>query len=185
MVTLKTDRMAEAEVALRLADYLLELSGAEQSVEVAVDGASVKVKGKLIFRIGAFLKGQGWQQIGQSGKNEWTGTYERHGQKLRIHSKPGRGDVVIRIGTRRIIAECKKGPLVKKKGSQERRNLTEALGQALLWPAQLNDVVVVAVPDTESFRLLAEEWRARPLVTKAGIQICLVNSTGKVSGLHL
>lgn len=182
---LKTDRMAEAEVALRFADYLLELSGAEQSVEVAVDGASVKVGEEEIFPIGAFLEERGWCQVGQSGKNDWGGTYERRKQKLRIHSNPGNGDVVICIGTRRIVAECKKGPLAKKKGSQERRNLTEALGQALLWPARPSDVVVVAVPDTERFRVLANQWRALPLVAKAGIQICLVSPNGEVSGLRL
>src|SRR2546428_5769234 len=103
------DRMAEAEVALRLADYLLAQPNASGSVEVAIDGAGVKVGEKEIFPIESFLKGQGWRQSGQRGKNDWTGAYERDGQKLLIHSEPGQGDVDIRIGTKHVVAECKKG----------------------------------------------------------------------------
>ena len=179
------DRMAEAEVSLRLAEYLLTLSGADKSVEVVIDGASVKVGERDIFQIGKFLEERGWLQKGRIGKNYWTGIYERNGQELRIHSKPGKGDVVIRIGRNRVVAECKKGPLEKKKGSQERRNLTEAIGQAVLWPAHPYDIVLVAVPDTETFRILSKEWLGRPLLAKTGIQICLVNTTGDVTGLRI
>jgi hypothetical protein len=41
------------------------------------------------------------------------------------------------------------------------------------------------VPDTPVFRKLAEIWRSRPLVRRAGIRIALVARHGAVSGLDL
>ena len=39
------------------------------------------------------------------GKNKWQGWYEKDGQRLRIHSRPGIGDVVITVGDRCVRAE--------------------------------------------------------------------------------
>jgi len=47
------------------------------------------------------------------------------------------------------------------------------------------DIVVAAVPDTPVFHTLAESWRTRPLVKRAGIRIALVTRDGAVSGLSL
>jgi hypothetical protein len=183
---LPDDRMPEAEVALRLAEFILSLPGSGAMASVAIDGASIKVGDLLVFDIGRFMAGTGWEQIKepQVGRNAWTGTYRRGDKTIRVHSRPGEGDVVATVDGRRIVAECKKGPLVRKPGSPEYPLLTTALGQALLFHVAADDIVVAAVPDTPVFRKLAETWRSRPLVRRAGIRIALVARDGAVSGLE-
>ena len=95
------------------------------------------------------------------------------------------GNVIATVGGHRIVAECKKGPLLRKPGSLAYTLLTTALGQALLFEVSADDIVVAAVPDTPVFRKLAEIWRSRPLVRRAGIRIALVARDGAVSGLDL
>ncbi|MFC4173721.1 hypothetical protein ACFOYU_16935 [Microvirga sp. GCM10011540] len=184
---LSADRMPEAEVALRLAEFILSLSGSGAMASVAIDGASIKVGDAVIFDIGRFMAGTGWEQIKepQVGRNAWTGSYRRGNKTIRVHSRPGEGDVVATVDGRRIVAECKKGPLIRKPGSPEYPLLTAALGQALLFEVSADDIVVAAVPDTPVFRKLAETWRSRPLVRRAGIRIALVACDGAVSGLDL
>jgi hypothetical protein len=180
-------RMPEAEVALRLAEFILSLPNSGAMASVAIDGASIKVGDAVIFDIGRFMAGTGWEQTKepQVGRNAWTGTYRRGGKTIRVHSRPGEGDVVATVDGRRIVAECKKGPLVRKPGSPEYLLLTTALGQALLFHVAADDIVVAAVPDTPAFRKLAESWQSRPLVRRAGIRIALVARDGAVSGLSL
>ena len=60
-----------------------------------------------------------------------------------------------------------------------------ALGQALLFDVDTNDIVVVAVPDTPAFHRLAASWRGRPLLKRAGIQLALVHRNGAVFGLDM
>lgn len=184
---LPEDRMPEAEVALRLAEFILSLPGSGAMASVAIDGASIKVGDAVIFDIGRFMAGTGWEQTKepQVGRNAWTGTYRRGDKTIRVHSRPGEGDVVATVDGRRIVAECKKGPLVRKPGSPEYPLLTTALGQALLFEVSADDIVVAAVPDTPVFRKLAETWRSRPLVRRAGIRIALMARDGAVSGLDL
>jgi hypothetical protein len=184
---LPDDRMPEAEVALRLAEFILSLPSSGAMASVAVDGASIKVGDAVIFDIGRFMAATGWEQIKepQVGRNAWTGAYRRGDKTIRVHSRPGEGDVVATVNGRRIVAECKKGPLVRKLGSLEYPLLTTALGQALLFEVSADDIVVAAVPDTPVFRRLAEAWRNRPLVRRAGIRIALVARDGAVSGLDL
>lgn len=181
------DRMPEAEVSIRLAEYLSELPSFDGHVDVAIDGASVMVHGAEVFDIRGYLRTYGWQICEQDGKsrNEWAATYQRQGATMRIHSRSGLGDVEAIVGGRRIIAECKKGPLIKKPGSPEYALLTTALGQALLFRAGDDDILAAAVPDTPTFRRIAEEWRERPRLKSSGIQIALVSRTGEVSGLSL
>ncbi|MBA1159220.1 hypothetical protein H0S73_24355 [Microvirga sp. Marseille-Q2068] len=184
---LPDDRMPEAEVALRLAEFILSLPGSGTMASVAIDGASIKVGDAVIFDIGRFMAGTGWEQTKepQVGRNAWTGAYRRGDKTIRVHSRPGKGDVVATVDGRRIVAECKKGPLVRKPGSPEYPLLTTAFGQALLFDVSADDIVVAAVPDTPVFRKLAESWRSRPLVRRAGIRIALVARDGAVSGLDL
>ncbi|MBM1172266.1 hypothetical protein [Microvirga arabica] len=186
-LALPDDRMPEAEVALRLAEFILSLPGSGAMASVAIDGASIKVGDAVIFDIGRFMAGTGWEQTKepQVGRNAWTGTYRRGDKTIRVHSRPGEGDVVATVNGRRIVAECKKGPLVRKPGSPEYPLLTTALGQALLFHVAADDIVVAAAPDTPVFRKLAETWRSRPLVRRAGIRIALVARDGAVSGLDL
>jgi hypothetical protein len=183
---LPDDRMPEAEVALRLAEFILSLPNSGAMASVAIDRASIKVGDAVIFDIGRFMAVLGWEQIKepQVGRNAWTGTYRRGDKTIRVHSRPGEGDVVATVDGRRIVAECKKGPLVRKPGSPEYPLLTTALGQALLFHVA-DDIVVAAVPDTPVFRELAESWRSRPLIRRAGIRIALVARDGAVSGLDL
>lgn len=178
--------MSEAEVAIRLAEYLLSLPNAADQAMVAIDGAVVQTadRGRM-FEIEKFLAANRWQLGEQKGKRNWHGAYSRGGKRLNINSISGTGDVVVQIGNRRVVAECKGGPLIKKRGSQEYRILKEALGQAVLSDGNASDLVVVAVPDTQWFRSLTEKWRKRPLVRKAGIQIVLVSGSGSVSGFTL
>lgn len=183
MIEQTSDRMTEAEVSLRLAAFLLNLPGSDGSAEVAIDGASVTVGGTPVFDVEGFLSRQSWNQTAREGKNQWTGTYQKDGKKLRVHCGSGSGDVVAVVGPYRIVAECKKGSSTLKKGSPQRPLLTSALGQALLLHMKPNDLAVAAVPDTSEFRKIAEQWRERPLVKKTGIRICLVGQDGNVDGL--
>ena len=179
-------RMTEGEVAIRLAEYLLTLPGAADTVTIAIDGAVVEtVTHGRLFEIEQFLATNGWRAVRQQGKRLWHGAYSRSDKHLHISSTSGIGDVVIQIGNRRVVAECKGGPLVKKRGSQEHRILKEALGQALLWREGADDILLIAVPDTPWFEPLATNWGSRPLVRKVGIQIALVAPSGDVSGFSL
>ena len=186
-LSLSDDRMPEAEVALRLAEHLSERPGFAGHVEVAIDGSQVRVQQTDVFDIVGYLANQGWQPDGRiaSGRNAWATFYRRGTATMEVHSRSGSGDVNASVAGRRIIAECKKGPLIKRPGSPEYPLLTTALGQALLFNSTPQDVVVAAVPDTPTFRRIAELWRARPGIVRSGIQIALVSRSGAVSGLDL
>jgi hypothetical protein len=183
---LQHDRMLEAEVALHLAEFILSFPHSGSMASVAIDGVNIKVGDAIVFDIGRFMAGIGWEQIRepQFGRNARTGAYRRNDKTIRVHSRPGEGDVVATIDGRRIVARCKRGTLVQKPGSPEYALLTTALGQALLFDVSAGDIVVAAVPDTPAFRRLAEAWRERPLVKKAGIRIALVARDGTVAGLE-
>jgi hypothetical protein len=184
---LPSDRMLEAEVALRLAAFLLTLPRSGAIASVAIGGASLKVRDPTVFDIGRFMTGTGWEQVKQPqvGRDTWTGTYRRGDKTIRVHSRAGQGDVVARVNGRRIIAACQKGPLVRRAGGSEAPLLTIALGQSLLFDVAADDIVVVAVPDTPTFHKLADVWRERPLLKRAGIQLALVHRTGAVFGLDV
>ncbi|WP_262028303.1 hypothetical protein [Microvirga sp. Mcv34] len=184
---LQADRMPEAEVALRLAEFILSLPGAGAMASVAIDGTSIKVGDAGVFDIGRFMAGKGWEQVKepQVGRSAWTGAYRRGDKTIRVHSRPGEGDVITTVDGRRIIAECQKGPLAYRAGSLEVSLLTTALGQALLFDVSAADIVIAAVPDTPVFRRLVETWRKRPLIRRAGIRLVLVARDGSVSGLDL
>jgi hypothetical protein len=154
---------------------------------VAIDGASIKVGDAVVFDIGRFMAGIGWEQVKepQVGRTAWTGAYRRGTKIIRVHSRPGEGDVITTVDGRRIIAECQKGPLARRAANPEASLLTTALGQALLFDVSADDIVIAAVPDTPVFRRLAEAWRKRPLVRRAGIRLVLVRRDGVVSGLDL
>ena len=177
---LPADRMSEAEVALRLAEFILSLPGSGAMASIRIDDA-------VLFDIGHFMAGTGWEQVKepQVGRGAWTGAYRRGDKTIRVHSRLGEGDVITTINGRRIIAECQKGPLARRPGSPEHPVLTMALGQALLYDVSADEIVIAAVPYTPAFRRLAEAWRKRPLVRRAGIRIVLVSRNGVISGLDL
>ena len=176
--------MPEAEVALRLAFHLLDRSDSHGSAEVAVDGAIVRIGQNKIFPIEAFMTHEGWEQTAQIGKNAWQGSYEKGGSRLSIHARSGVGDVVALVGSERIRAECKGGPLVAKAGSPEYRRLRETLGQLLtVERVEVGDLMVAAVPHTGRFLRRARNWQSRPLLARSGIRIVLVGRNGIVHGL--
>jgi hypothetical protein len=178
--------MLEAEVALRLAEFILSFPHSGSMASVAIDGVNIKVGDAIVFDISRFMAGTGWEQIKepQFGRNARTGAYRRNDKTIRVHSRPSEGSVVATIDGRRIVARCKNGTLVQKPGRPESALLTAALGQALLFDVSADDIVVAAVPDTPDFRRLAEAWRERLLVKKAGIRIALVARNGAVAGLE-
>jgi hypothetical protein len=183
---LPEDRMPEAEVSLRLAFHLLARPDSHGVAEVAIDGAQIRVHGAQVFPISAFLLDMGWRQAEQLGKNAWQGWYVRDDQQVWIHSRSGVGDVVIEVGAKRLRAECKGGPLIKRPGSREYPKLRGALGQVLtVEEVEADDVLAVAVPLTPRFRRLADKWRTAPLVVRSEIEILLVGRDGHVEGLTL
>jgi hypothetical protein len=178
--------MPEAEVALRLAFHLLSLPMSDGTVSVCIDGAQVKVHGGEVFPITLFLRHHGWEQALQVGKNRWQGIYKRNGQTLELMAKSGIGDVVATIGEKRVRAECKQGPLVKKPGSPEYPNLREAIGQAMtVETVGVDDIMVVAVPHTEYFARLVGLWQQRALIRRSGIQLMMVGRDDEILGLRL
>ncbi|WP_262273454.1 hypothetical protein [Microvirga yunnanensis] len=184
---LPNDLMSEAEVALRLAEFILSLSGSGAMAGVAIDGAGINVGSGLVFDIGRFMVATGWVPVkeAQVSRSAWTGAYRRDDKTVRVHARPGHGNVVAQINGRRIVAVCTEGPQIRKPGGPEPRLLTTALGQALLLDIVADDIVITAVPDTPVFRQLAETWRSRPLIRRAHIQLALVHRDGTVSGLNL
>src|SRR4051812_34062059 len=98
-LSLPADRMPEAEVALRLAAFMLSLLGSGALASVAIDGASIKVGDAVVFDIGRFMTGMGWEQVKepQVERTAWTGTYRRGDKTIRVHSRPGEGDVVTTV----------------------------------------------------------------------------------------
>jgi hypothetical protein len=184
---LPNDLMPKAEVALRLAEFILALSGSGAMAGVAIDEAGMRVGDALVFDIGRFMAATGWIPVkeAQVGRRAWTGTYRRGAKTIRVHSRLVEGHVIAKINGRRIVAVCTKGPLIRKPGGPEPRLLTTALGQALLLDVAGDDIVIAAVPDTPVFRRLAETWRSRPLIRRARIQLALVHRNGTVSGLNL
>lgn len=179
-------KMPEAEVSLRLAFHLIERGLTASDVLVAIDGAQVRTTDTIHFGISEFLHGLEWLKPGTD--DIWQGTYAhaRHKPKVVIHSMPGCGDVVATlIDGRTLRVECKKGPLVRSKSSQEYPLLREALGQLLTMESVgVRDLLAVAVPSSPKFEDLARRWRQAPLVSRFAIRILTVGRDNQVSGLR-
>ena len=154
---------------------------------VALDGARIRMGSAGIFDLGRFMASTGWKPIKEPPvhRNAWACSYRRADKTIWVHSRRGMGDVIAQVNGRRIIAECRNGPLLRKASRLGDPLLTNTLGQALLLDVSTDDIVVAAVPDMPVFRRLAEAWRERPLVRRAGIRIALVARDGAVTGLDL
>jgi hypothetical protein len=92
---LDENKMSEAEVSLRLALYLIENRLVHNNVEVAIDGAQVRVLEKVYFPIEEFLKCHGCIKV--NCESNWRGTYKVGQYILEVHSTPGKGDVVAKL----------------------------------------------------------------------------------------
>jgi hypothetical protein len=178
--------MAEAEVSLMLALYLLRNRLVSSDVSVALDGAQIRTGDAIHFPIYEFLQNNKCKKLAGSSQG-WQGVYKVgiFDYSLIIHSNPGKGDVVAKLdGGSTLRVECKKGPLVRIKGSKEYPLLREALGQLLtIGECNINDRLAVAVPNSIKFKELTSNWRNAPLIRKLQIGFLLVSTNGEVDGL--
>ena len=186
-VELDQSTMAEAEVSLRLAFHLIDGKHSEGPVVVAIDGASVKCHGREIFPVAAFLISNGWSRI-DGDETEWKGLWcNTNGKQIEVHAKSGVGDVVatLRDG-RRLRAEAKKGPLIKREGSKEYPLIREAIGQLMTASsANPDDLPIVLVPSSAKFNQLASDWNQLPLMQAAGIRIVTIDRNNQPRNLRL
>jgi hypothetical protein len=186
MNMLPIDKMAETEVSLRIAFFLIEQGLTVSDVKVAIDGAQVKTEQTVHFPIIDFLNSYGWAKI--SNENSWQGVYtnQKWQPHIQIHSFPGQGDITATLQSGQTLrVESKKGPLAKSKSSQEYPLIREALGQLLtIEKVGDKDVLAVAVPFSDKFEALAKRWREAPLIQKFGIRILTVNRENKVDGFE-
>jgi hypothetical protein len=181
---LRTDRMPEAEVAIRFALCLLRSGRASDDVSVAIDGAQVRTTDVVHFPIEQFLASEGCTKGAAS---NWQGDYSVPGAqgRLLIHSRTGEADVVASLSSGHVLrAECKKGPLSMTKGAPERVRLQLAIGQLMTTSeVESNVVLAVVVPHSDAFHRLATEWRSAPLVEQAGLHIITVDRNNVAHGL--
>ena len=179
------EKMPEAEVSLRLAVFLLRSKLVSSDVSVALDGAQIKTGNTIHFHIYEFLQRNNCEKFGSN--QGWQGLYKVDDceHALIIHSNPGKGDVVTKLMTGNgLRVECKKGPLVRSKSSQEYPLLREALGQLLtISECEENDRLAVAVPNSQKFKDLTSSWRNAPLIHKLQLGFLLVSRNGEVDGL--
>lgn len=179
--------MTEAEVALRLAEYLFRQQLTRpKRVDVSIDGAQVRIAGGEIFPVDRFLQELGWNRSspGDGWRGDWIKVAGRETWKLVVSARSGQGDVVADFaGGQRLRVEAKGGPIQRSASSVEYRKLREALGQCLTVAEHgSTDILAVAAPAGERFKALAERWRVAPLVAKLRIGILLVSEEGELTG---
>jgi hypothetical protein len=179
------EMMSETEVSLRVALHLLDRDLVPSDVDVAIDGAQVKIDDTITFDIGDFVAQNACTPAGDL--RSWQGLYCRAGAsfRVRIHSNPGRGDVVAQLRTGHTLGvESKKGPLARSSSSVEYRLLREAIGQLMtVEEAGDRDILAVAVPRSAKFTELTTRWRSAPLVQRLGIRLLTVDRENRVEGL--
>lgn len=183
MIKLPKEFMSEAEVSLRLAINLASQEDVIQPIRVSIDGAQVKIKDMDIFPLREFMTENGWRM---PETEDWHGSYAKDDcHKIEIHSIPGQGDIIARLHSGKLLrVESKKGPLEHSPASEEYPLMREAIGQLMtIQEISENDLLSIAVPDSEKFEKLASKWRKAPLIRKLGLHILLVNRSGNINGL--
>ena len=177
-------RMSEAEVSLRLAVHLIATGRVASDVNVALDGAQVKVGDVRHFDVPSFLGTLGWKA--ETGSARWQTKYlhPNSPHRINVQSASGKGDVTAVLADGRpLVVEAKKGTLRNCKTSSEYPLMREALGQLLtLEVVPQNAVLAVAVPHGERLVKLAQRWRSAPLVKASGIHFLTVAPSGEVEG---
>lgn len=178
----ESEFMPEAEVALRLAFWLLDRAELKSHADIAVDGAHVRiaahqqsgqgVKERNVFNIESFLAANECNP--KELKDKWRGSYSRGDQSLTIKSAPG-FDVQVRCGGKDIKAECKGGPLQPVKGRGAAAKLTSAIGQVIVAGSNApSEELWVAVPDSPTFENACKRIVKSPSFMNTGIKIALV-----------
>ena len=177
-------KMPEVEVSLRLAIFLATSGKANSPIDVAIDGAQVKIGETVHFDVVQFMNSQGWQINSES--NRWQGIYSNRNVPwhIRVHSQSGIGDVTtILTSGQQFIAESKKGTMNRSKSSSEYPLIREAIGQLMtIESVPENPFLAIAIPAGERFLELTARWRSAPLLRRAGISLLTVSPTGEVQG---
>jgi hypothetical protein len=180
------ESMPEAEVALRLAFWFLDSTENEAHVDIAIDGAHVRVrqheaagtlvKERVIFDIKSYLQNE--QCYSKNLTGDWQGEYKRKNCTFTIRSIQG-FDVSFQADGRTIKAECK--GLRSAKGTSESTILAHGIGQVIASGSTApNDELWVAVPDFPAFKRAGARILKSEIFLKTGIRIALVNRNGNV-----
>ena len=173
--------MTEAEVILHLAMYYIKKGYTREDVVVSIDGAHVKTKNEVHFDIFSFLEKYEFQKLDDD-PMRWQGEYllGEYDSHVIISSKPGIGDVNIKLTNGRVIyAECKKGK--KDKRGQEYPLMREAIGQ-LMTGCDFSSCMIpmVTVPYTDKSKELADRWSKLTQIKNLGIKFALVCEDGDI-----
>ena len=186
------ESMPEALVSLQLAFWLLDHGQPNSHVDIAIDGAHVRIKAhehrgqwieeRTVFPIEEFLQANQCQQI--TPEEWWQGTYQRKTCTFKIESVRG-FDVRGKLDGMTIRAECKGGPLGRKPGKSETAIFASAIGQVVAAASgNSDDEFWVAVPESPSFEAVGRRIVETPMFKATTIRIALVNKTGQVRFLN-
>lgn len=175
--------MTEAEVILQLALYYIKNNLTQENVTVSIDGAHVKTNNKIHFDIFGFLQSVGLRKINDREPQRWQGEYTLDGYDSRIiiTSKSGKGDVRVTLTNGEVVfAECKKGKT--NRSGREYPLMREAIGQLMTSQAlSKNCIPLVAVPNTNKARALAERWSKFDQIKQLGIRFALLDENGEIT----
>ena len=170
--------MTEPEVSLRVAMHFIQSGETLANVSVSIDGAHIKTKDTTHFEIVAFLRKNGY--IKCDGCNDkWQGEYQNisYSSRIIVSSKPGIGDVVVRLNHgETLYIESKK---FKSGSGGEYPAMREAIGQ-LMTGCPDDNIPVVAVPYNDKSAELAERWSCNSRICNAGIRFMLVHDDGAI-----
>lgn len=174
--------MPEAEVSLRVALCFIRSGRTKGTVKVSIDGAHIRTGTTQHFDIFSFLRENGCQkEDNRSGR--WQGSYCVDGKEyaLEITSKPGEGDVLLKLDSgETLLIEAKKGR-GNRAGNPEYPLMREAIGQLVTNSfADENMLLGVAVPYSEKSLELACRWSKLPLIKRCGITFLLVKENGEL-----
>lgn len=173
--------MTEAEVILRLAMYYINEGLTKEHVKVSIDGAHVKTGNTTHFDIFSFIKENNLEKLDDDWAR-WQGEYSVTASDCHIiiTSTPGIGDVNVKLIDGKVVyAECKKGKNDKR--GKEYPLMREAIGQLVTGcDFGENIVPIVAIPNTEKAKELAERWSELTQIINMGIKFALVCDDGDV-----
>lgn len=178
------NKMAEAEVTLRLALYLVKNNLTYGYISLAIDGAQIQTNNTIHFPMLEFLKENNFIKLDNT--HPWRGNYKVNDCFINIHATSGKGDLVAKLKTgKTLYVESKKGSLSNSSSSQEYPLLREAIGQLVTMPDfSENYQLAVAVPYSPKFKDLTSKWTNLPLIKQIGISFLLIHRNGQVEGIN-